>query len=33
VIEADEADKVSANYRQALEGGFHTNRLRAGGRT
>jgi 2-oxoglutarate dehydrogenase E1 component len=26
VIEADEADKVSANYRQALEGGFHTNK-------
>jgi 2-oxoglutarate dehydrogenase E1 component len=26
VIEADEADKVAANYRQALEGGFHTNK-------
>jgi 2-oxoglutarate dehydrogenase E1 component len=26
VIGADEADKVAANYRQALEGGFHTNK-------
>jgi len=26
VIGADEADQVAANYRQALEGGFHTNK-------